>query len=234
MGYWRKVWRNAVRRYLDRLKAGRGRLMGWVIQTTIVFGILYFQPWVGDLQDEAKLAAAGVAAVIVSALLSFVWDLFASPEELHKKVETELEQHVQALCYYADQARHAEAMIALYREGEAIYSGEDNYRKWRDGMIAWNERVRAALKEHYYPNVLFKHDTAKGRGVRSKWVEIVDEDQPRRGEYNELFTGWLESFEKIIQGSYPVSFMDYAALKRLHPGAETPDDLIAPRGRVPE
>ena len=82
MGYYKRVGGNAVARYRARLSQGSERLMGFLVQTAILFGILYFQPWVGDLGDEAKLAGAGVISILASALLSFIVDLFASPKEL--------------------------------------------------------------------------------------------------------------------------------------------------------
>ena len=226
MGYWRKVWGNAVRRYRLRLSQGSERIMGFLVQTAILFGVLYFQPWVGSLQDEAKLAGAGVLSVLGSAALSFLWDLVVSTKELHEKLEGELAQSVEAIGWYADQAEAQDQLIALYREGEAIYCGESSYAAWRDGMFQWNERVLAALRIAYEPQVAFRYQKAKGQLTRAKWIEIADEDQPRRGEYNTLFSNWLQELEAIVTHRAP-NGTDWQKIRELNAHRVAPDSLKA-------
>lgn len=227
MSYLGTVWRNAVRRYKSRLAAGRERLMGWIIQTAILFGILYFQPWVGDLQDEAKLAAAGVAAVLGSAFLSFIIDLLMSPKDLHERALWEAGIYREAMGFTASVAKHQEMMIAIYKEGEDIYQGETSYAAWRDGLLQWHERVCDTLKRHYGPTVLFDYEHADGHGVLSKWVEILDEDQPRRGEYNKLFSARLKNLYTVI---YVHSFngaRDFPKILAFDAHEITPDHIEA-------
>lgn len=226
MGYMGKVWRNALHRYGLRLTQGTARIMGFLIQTSVVFAILYFQPWVGNLENEAKLVGAGVIAVILSAILSFLWDLMVSPKEIYEKLEQDHAAAVHSMGWYADQAEAQDQLIALYKEGEDIYCGESSYAQWRDGMLEWNERVLLALRIAYEPQVAFRYQQAKGQYGRSKWIEIVDEDQPGRGEYNNLFSNWLKELEAIVTHKAPHG-TDWMKIRELNANRVAPDSLKA-------
>ena len=232
MGYWRKVVAFGWGRF--RSRASWDKVVFYLAQSAALFLVLFFAPWFGEIQAEARLAAAGGVALLGSAFILLIWDILASPKAMHDALERTVAMHEETLGYHASQARHEEAIIALYREGEAIYQAESDYEKWRDGMLAWNERVRLVLRRYYDPKVLYEYDNAEGRGVRAKFVEIKDDDEKQvgRGEYNHLFTAWLTSVDKIIRMRTSASaWMDFDAMKRLVPGTETPEHLLLPGER---
>ena len=68
------------------MSAGAQHLMGFILQTTFLFAILYYLPWLGDVQAEGRLAAAGIGSVFLSALLIFAWDLVRAPEVIWSDV----------------------------------------------------------------------------------------------------------------------------------------------------
>jgi hypothetical protein len=90
--YRKLVLRKAYELFRTRLLSRGRQVMGFIVQTTIVFAILYYQPWVGSFQEQGRLVAAGVVSVLLSVGLSFLWDLFRAPEiiwhELSERVET--------------------------------------------------------------------------------------------------------------------------------------------------
>lgn len=91
LDYRKLVVRKAWERFKIRLFAGARHVVAFVLQTTILFALLYFQPWLGDVRAEGRLAAAGVASVLLSAVLSFLWDLFRAPEEIWRELSGRVE-----------------------------------------------------------------------------------------------------------------------------------------------
>lgn len=90
-GYEKLVWRTAWDRFKVRLFAGARQVVGFILQTTILFAILFYQPWFGDVQQESRMAAAGIAAVLLSSLLSFLWDLFRAPAVIFANLSSRVE-----------------------------------------------------------------------------------------------------------------------------------------------
>jgi hypothetical protein len=90
--YRRLVVRKAYDLFRTRLISRGRQVMGFIVQTTIVFAILYWQPWIGNVQDQGKLAAAGVISVLVSVALSFLWDLIRAPEIIWRDLSERVEQ----------------------------------------------------------------------------------------------------------------------------------------------
>ena len=86
----RTVWRKAVSDFKTWVAQGRRYVIGFILQTAGLFGILYFQPWVGNLPDESKLVGASVAAVFLSALLRFLWSLATAPEAIWREQRTQI------------------------------------------------------------------------------------------------------------------------------------------------
>jgi hypothetical protein len=80
--YRKAVVRKAVARFTKRLSESRDKMIGFILQTSIILGILFFVPWFGSLHDEARLVAAFVASVVISTCLYFVWDLICAPAEI--------------------------------------------------------------------------------------------------------------------------------------------------------
>src|SRR6185312_10902353 len=77
--------------------AGR-HIVGFIVQTTILFVVLYYLPWFGDVREQSRLVAAGIASILGSVALSFVWDLLRAPQiiwgELSQRV-SDFERAVQ-------------------------------------------------------------------------------------------------------------------------------------------
>lgn len=63
----------------------------FVLQAAIIFGLLYFAPVFGSLQDTARQSAAGVIAVIGSSILLFLYDLVRAPVLIDREKSDTLE-----------------------------------------------------------------------------------------------------------------------------------------------
>lgn len=77
--YHKAVFRKALDLFKERSREWGRYVMGFVLRTVLLFGVLYAAPWLGDLRAESRLVAAIVASVVMSVFVSFVWDLVRAP-----------------------------------------------------------------------------------------------------------------------------------------------------------
>lgn len=107
--YWRGAFANAARRWWRRFHGGVAAMIGFFVQTAVLFLLLYFQPWFGVVQDEARLAAAAGVAVIVSGALFYVWDLIVAPAEQYHSLRDWTKEIEEAVveCEQIDKAVYA-------------------------------------------------------------------------------------------------------------------------------
>lgn len=62
-----------------RLKDGKKKLIGFIIQTTIIFAAIYYIPVLGNLSDQAGTVGVTIISVLASSLLLFLWDIVRAP-----------------------------------------------------------------------------------------------------------------------------------------------------------
>jgi len=88
--YQKLVFRTAWRLFQHRSRDWGIQVMSFVFRTTIVFGILFFVPWFGDVRAESRLVAAAAASVVLSVSLSFFWDLLRAPQVIWSELTRRL------------------------------------------------------------------------------------------------------------------------------------------------
>lgn len=60
-------------------------MIWYFMQSAALLIILYFIPWFGILQDEARLVVAGGAAIILSGISLFLFEILRAPSEIWEK-----------------------------------------------------------------------------------------------------------------------------------------------------
>lgn len=83
----KKAWSLFRGRIADK---GHG-VPAFMVQTALLFALLYFVPWFGDFRSESRLALAGAAAVLGSVLLSFLGDLLRAPAIMWREMTAHVE-----------------------------------------------------------------------------------------------------------------------------------------------
>lgn len=76
------VWRHAIARSKMRLRESRTIAIRFFVQAAVLLAVLYFLPILGNVQSEARMVLATMAAALLSALLIFIGDLLVSPSEI--------------------------------------------------------------------------------------------------------------------------------------------------------
>lgn len=147
--YYLLVVATAWRAFIREGQAIRKRLIGFLVQTSILFFVLYSFPVFGAVTDEAKLALAGALAVIGSSALLFLWELVRAPADLHTEQKRRIEALYNALTDLDEAEKYIEKLSELYREGRRKYLEYDEVEKWTLKMNAWEKEVEELLRKHF-------------------------------------------------------------------------------------
>lgn len=122
-------------------------MAGFVAQTAILWGILFFQPWFGDLAGEAKLVAAGAAALIGSGILFFLWDLYRAPMEIFKTHRDFIKELSEAIIETQDKDAAIKGLSDRHAKGVAIL--RENSANWREQLEAWEAEFNVYLQKYF-------------------------------------------------------------------------------------
>jgi hypothetical protein len=153
--YWRTLLAEGWWAYCARIKGGLRSMIVFLVQTTFLLALLYMAPWLGVLQDEAKLITATLGAVLISGLLTFVWELIRAPVSLHNRIMVRLEDACEALELRADAEAIRSEMFDLCRSGRLLLtSGAIESEK----IDAWKCTVLPVLRENYESNFLYEFE----------------------------------------------------------------------------
>lgn len=119
------------------------------MQTTLLFAILYFAPFLGDWVGEAKLTAAAViAAVFSSAFITLVWEALKAPAAIHALQSRRILTLEQTLKLDANLQIIRDEGRSLVDEGVAIYRSEIGNKRGAN-YLDWLGRVEAFLRENH-------------------------------------------------------------------------------------
>jgi hypothetical protein len=156
-GYWTWVLRVRWRSYRERTQGGRRKVIGFLIQSAALFGILYFMPWFGVLKDEARLAAAGSAAIVISGVLLLIVDILRAPKKMNDMAGARIRELHRALRLDQNAEAIKQEMLTLCQEGHVLVAR----KAARSEADAWKGRALDALKRHYDINFIyeFEHET---------------------------------------------------------------------------
>ncbi len=155
--YWKWVLRVGWRSYRERTQGGRRKVIGFLIQSAVLFGILYFIPWLGVLKDEARLAAAASAAIVISGVLLLLVDIIRAPKKMNDMAGARLCELHRALRLDENTEAIKLEMLALCEEGRALVARKAT----RLEADTWKPLALEALKKHYDINFIyeFEHET---------------------------------------------------------------------------
>ncbi len=194
--YW-LVLRQGWASYFSRIKSGTRQVILFSIQTTILFLLLYFQPWVGDFNDEARLAAAGGAAFLVSALLNLIWELIKAPAILHKQYVSEISRLSGALGLVEDLSRIAGQGAGILERWEEAQRCAANRDASHDIARVEAEAERF-IKDHYTSSELLSYRYGQIMLVEPAPAGTVEFYQQRYRRFiNTLTYGQLISENRI-------------------------------------
>lgn len=166
-GYWKTVLSEAWLAYVARIRKGLWEMILFTIQTAVLLGVLYFAPWLGDVQGEARMIAAGVGAVLMSALFHLAWELIRAPASLHNRVMVRLEDACKALDLRRDAEAVKNEMLNHCRQGRALLQAGNISR---DAVETWKTQALSSLHANYDITHAyeFEHETGHWRDPESE------------------------------------------------------------------
>lgn len=147
--YWKQVLDQTDAAFMPWAKEARAHMIGFVVQSAVLFLILFLLPWLGDVGSEVRLGVAAAAAILGSALLTWLYYLVRAPYELHSaqvQANKSLAQTVAALGAQKADEDHKIAMCNLMTvlKGQAaeLHSQritEEQLPEWLKTVDEWNE-----------------------------------------------------------------------------------------------
>ena len=163
--YWKSVFGEAWRAYKARLREGRRHLIAFIIQTVLLLAILFYVPWFGQLQDEARLVAATVGAVLTSSFLVLVFEFLKAPSTLHSRLSVDLVKMRNHLRFDQD-------VEGVKRQGYEIYEGwvramptggtlKDNF----DEAEVFEKQASDFIQRHYSSTEYMSYQYGMGYSV---------------------------------------------------------------------
>ncbi len=124
-------------------------MIGFSVQSAILFALLYFVPVLGDLTGQARLVLAGSGAVVASGVLLFIWDLWTAPGRMHGHVSQELREHHRVLRAIARGEDGAKLLTAAHEEGMLLYRTMREPTEYSRVMDGWVDRTEKLLEARF-------------------------------------------------------------------------------------
>lgn len=122
---------------MKRLREGRSKAIGFIVQTTILFAILYFFPVFGPWVGEAGIVSATVISILASAGLLFLYDLWQAPVLIDRFQREDLARAVEVARDVLDSEKRMRKLGDYYVEGKDRLSErasldilKESYREW--------------------------------------------------------------------------------------------------------
>ncbi|MFC5385194.1 hypothetical protein ACFPLB_04340 [Aquamicrobium segne] len=124
-------------------------MIGFILQTAVVFAVLYYFPIFGDLAARAGVVGSTVAAVIVSGALYYLYDLWRSPVLIDRYQREDIGLCLKAANDIMDSERKLRGLGELHAEGMRLIdenlSHADLLAKYQD----WIARCEAYLEINF-------------------------------------------------------------------------------------
>lgn len=162
-------------------------MIGFSVQTAVLFLLLYFTPVLGDVKAESRLVLAGCAAVIISAALLFLWDFVSAPARIHAAMSKELVDRHQMLVAISAREQGARLLNAYYEEGLILYRTIRDPSEYVRVMDEWVARAESELAAKF--SVADQLTFRRGALQIQAWLKIPDAPED-----------WMKATEKARWG----------------------------------
>ncbi len=197
--YYSRIVRYAVAMWLQRLKDGRKQLIGFTLQTAVVFVILYFLPALGNLSDKAGEIGTLAIAVLTTLALQFIWDLMRAPVRIDQFQREDLGLALDQMRNALDDDKHLRVLGALYDEGKTLAETNRRSASLQDAYVDWKTRCESYLDEHYEFPILHQF-----RNSRDQFMSDFSDRSRSKTQYHQLLgelEGKLSALDSIIRMS---------------------------------
>jgi hypothetical protein len=204
--YLSALWQNATQEWLGRIGDWRTQMIGYIVQSAVLFLVLFFMPILGNFDEESRLALAGALAVIASAPLLLVWDFIGAPYRIHKLQQQRIAEVENAVASFADANAVIARLSELYGEGRNSYDTERPRAEWERVMQDWEEKVLVVLREYFDAGAIHSfRRPGSGFAYNTKWRWPKEEEEDAERVWTKaIYSGRLHALDDLIQmaGAY--------------------------------
>jgi hypothetical protein len=159
--YWRLILRDAANHWRGETFDHWGRrLIGYIVESAVLFLILLKLPFLGDMQGEERLAIAGALAAIGGGALLFLFDLVTAPKRLHQDMQKRLMSRHDIILNFWEAERKLRILDALQTEGRAIYRDLSDIERYEARFNAWDTKVVSVLKDKFSITALYEYQNS--------------------------------------------------------------------------
>lgn len=175
--------------------------MGFLVQTTILFAVLYYVPFLGPVQDEAGIVGATVVAVLASALLSFVVDLVRAPVRIDGFQRDDLKSAYDLIEELNREETAIESLCILFRRGVDLYSTSSTKEFMQTRFDEWNAECENIILKHFSSSVLheFRHTPPNAINRINIHSPLEYTHDIESGKIIQKFLGRLIAIDTIIR-----------------------------------
>tara|TARA_R110002110_G_scaffold413432_1_gene640811 strand:+ start:1065 stop:1640 length:576 start_codon:yes stop_codon:yes gene_type:complete len=123
--------------------------MMFIIQTVLIFGAIYFLPWLGEPTDQGRTVILLVISVLGSTALMYLWDLIWAPVQMDQENQDQMGKLRDLVEDNKHQEEICDQLSKLHDQGRALYEAYDDFDQWSAKMAAWSDEVSAYIAEHF-------------------------------------------------------------------------------------
>ncbi len=190
-------------------------MIGFIVQTTILFAILYYFPLFGPIVDEAGIVGATVMSILASSGLLFLYDIWRAPVLIDAFQREDLASAISVARELLDSESKLKAVGDLHAEGMSILRQPLSHQKMTQAFDEWNKKCETFIGENFEFARLHAYKITGGLTSyvperRSAFELLVD-----------LFEGKLRALDNLIStGSFAT--MPHLQMKRIVDLTENP------------
>lgn len=156
MRYYIRVFKYAYLLWVRRLREGKSKVIGFIIQTTLLFSVLYYLPSLGDLKIQIGTTGALVIAILASGILNFVFDLLHAPVLLDLFQRQDLKYAINTAKDILNSENRTKYLGDLYNEGKALRHRVTKELVERDEYLIWFSKCEKYIEDNYEYSELHK------------------------------------------------------------------------------
>ncbi len=173
--------------------------MMFIIQTVLIFGAIYFLPWLGEPTDQGRTVILLVISVLGSTALMYLWDLIWVPVQLDKESQNKIGDFRDLVEDRKHQEEICDVLSELFDKGNSLYFEYDDFDEWSAKMAAWSDEVSAYIAEHFLISTKYRflHPVVSSgeRNTDWKWDGVDHADAYR---VKSLYTSRIIALRDVV------------------------------------
>ena len=198
MGYYIRVFKYACRLWIRRLREGKSKMIGFILQTTVLFAVLYYFPFLDYFNKQIGTTGALIVSIFGAGVLNFIIDLFYAPVLLDRYQRQDLKYAINTAQDILDSEKNVKTLSELYREGKALQLKISTQYVEKDEYLKWYSKCEKYIEDNFQYSELHKFRISS------------EEDDYGASNPHQSFMNLVQRNLKVLNSM--IEFGDYRAL----------------------